>query len=303
MEKRDNDDAAAACKARLRRNASAAQTMAGLPNNPIFAAGLISIKGAEKAAFPVTRLRLGRGMRPWPCRPECISFMNPETIHTTVGELVRAAPIRARIFEKLGVDYCCGGKKPLSEVCQTKDLDAPTVLAMLRALDTAPDPALVDADAMKVDALCAHIAQVHHDYLRQEIPRLLFMTRKVAAVHGGDDPRLVEIRDVFAAFAAELTNHIIEEEKTVFPRIIAVMRDGGPEDRASLRKSIDELQHEHESAGSALLRFRELTDGYSPPEWACNTFRAMYDGLARLERDMHQHVHKENNVLFARALA
>jgi regulator of cell morphogenesis and NO signaling len=229
--------------------------------------------------------------------------MNPETIHTTVGELVRAAPIRARIFEKLGVDYCCGGKKPLSEVCQAKDLDAPTVLAMLRALDTAPDPTLVDADAMSVDALCAHIAQVHHDYLRQEIPRLLFMTRKVAAVHGADDPRLIEIRDVFAAFAAELTNHIIEEEKSVFPRIIAVVRSDNRDERVTLRESIDELQHEHESAGSALLRFRELTDGYTPPEWACNTFRAMYDGLARLERDMHQHVHKENNVLFARALA
>ncbi len=229
--------------------------------------------------------------------------MNPETIHTTVGELVRAAPIRARIFEKLGVDYCCGGKKPLSEVCQSKDLDAPTVLAMLRALDTAPDPTLVDADTMSVDALCAHIAQVHHDYLRQELPRLLFMTRKVAAVHGADEPRLIQIRDVFITFANELTNHMIDEEQSVFPRIIASVRSGTPEDRATLRKSIDELQQEHESAGAALLQFRELTDGYAPPEWACNTFRAMYDGLARLERDMHQHVHKENNVLFARALA
>lgn len=229
--------------------------------------------------------------------------MNPETIHPTVGELVRAAPIRARIFEKLNVDDCCGGQKPLSEVCQTKDLDAPTVLAMLRALDTAPAPPLVDADAMSVDALCAHIAQVHHDYLRQELPRLLFMTRKAAAVHGADEPRLVEIRDVFSSFANELTNPIIEEEHSVSPRIIAAIRGGSREDRAALRKSIDELQHEHESAGLALLRFRELTNGYPPPEWACNTFRAMYDGLARLERDMHQHVHKENNVLFARALA
>ncbi len=229
--------------------------------------------------------------------------MNQETIHTTVGELVRAAPIRARIFEKLGVDYCCGGKKPLSEVCSTKDLDAPTVLAMLKAIDTAPDPTLVDADAMSVDALCAHITQVHHDYLRQELPRLLFMTRKVAAVHGADEPRLIEVRDVFATFANELAEHVLDEEQTVFPRIIELVRAGSGEERAALRASIDELQHEHESAGTALLRFRALTDGYTPPEWACNTFRAMYDGLARLERDMHQHVHKENNVLFARALA
>jgi regulator of cell morphogenesis and NO signaling len=253
--------------------------------------------------FHVARLGLGEGARSQPSRPDRPSSMNKETIHTTVGELVRAAPIRAQIFEKLGVDYCCGGKMPLSEVCQAKDLDAPTVLAMLRALETEPDPTLVDADAMSVDALCMHIAHVHHDHLREELPRLLFMTRKVAAVHGDDEPRLVEIRDVFAAFATELTSHMIDEEKSVFPRIIAAVGHGGPEDRVALRTSITALQHEHEAAGSALLRFRELTDGYTPPEWACNTFRAMYDGLARLERDMHQHVHKENNVLFVRALA
>lgn len=229
--------------------------------------------------------------------------MNPESIHTTVGELVRAAPIRARIFEKLGVDYCCGGKKPLSEVCQNKDLDAPTVLAMLHALENGTDPTVVDADAMKVDELCAHITAVHHGYLREELPRLLFMTRKVAAVHGDSESRLVVIRDIFSNFATELTHHMLDEEQTVFPRIMAAARSEDREDRAALRASIDELQHEHEAAGSALMQLRELTDGFTPPAWACNTFRAMYDGLQRLERDMHQHVHKENNVLFARALA
>lgn len=229
--------------------------------------------------------------------------MTTITIDTTVGELVRAAPVRARIFEKLGIDFCCGGKKPLAEVCQAKGLDPATVLTMLVALDSAPDPALVDADALGLGALCDHIEQAHHDYLREELPRLDFMTRKVAAVHGDDEPRLVQIRAVFSTFAPELAAHMQDEETAIFPRIRLLETSGDAGDREALRVAIEKLEHEHEQAGAALGRFRELTDGYAPPEWACNTFRALYDGLARLERNMHQHVHKENNVLFPRALA
>lgn len=228
--------------------------------------------------------------------------MNTISQETTVGELVRAAPIRARVFEKLGIDYCCGGKKPLAEVCAAKGLDAATVLTMLEAIDGAEAGAgLADAGAMSVAQLCDHIETTHHHYLREELPRLDFMTRKVATVHGADEPRLVEIRAVFEPFALELLAHMEDEESAVFPRIRALT--GNEAEREALRATITELEQEHAQAGDALSRFRELTDGYAPPEWACNTFRALYDGLARLERDMHQHVHKENNVLFPRALA
>jgi iron-sulfur cluster repair di-iron protein len=217
---------------------------------------------------------------------------------------VRAAPIRARVFEKLGIDYCCGGKKPLAEVCAAKGLDASTVLAMLEAIDGVDaGDSPVDADAMRLGALCDHIEAAHHGYLREELPRLDFMTRKVAAVHGDDEPRLVEIRRVFARFAPDLLAHMADEEARVFPRIRMLDASGGSAAaREELKSAVDELEREHAEAGEALERFRELTDGYSPPEWACNTFRALYDGLARLERDMHQHVHKENNILFPRAI-
>lgn len=231
--------------------------------------------------------------------------MNTPNLETTVGELVRAAPIRARVFEKLGIDYCCGGKKPLAEVCAAKGLDAATVLAMLAALDgAAAGDAPVDANAMSMAQLCDHIETAHHGYLREELPRLDFMTRKVAAVHGADEPRLIEIRSVFERFAPELMSHMADEESVVFPRIRKLETSAGlPAERDELNTAISELEREHADAGGALERFRALTDGYVPPEWACNTFRALYDGLARLERDMHQHVHKENNVLFPRALA
>lgn len=231
-----------------------------------------------------------------------LTHVTPET---TVGELVRAVPARARLFEKLGIDYCCGGKKPLAEVCRGKQLDAGTVVAMLAALDGAPDTAEADPEAMSLAGLCDHIERAHHDYLREELPRLDFMTRKVAAVHGEHEPRLRDVRRMFESFQAEITAHTEEEERQVFPAIRRLESANGnrAEAATALKESLAKLESEHENAGAALVRFAELTDRYTPPDWACNTFRAMYDTLARLEGNMHQHVHKENNVLFPRVLA
>lgn len=231
--------------------------------------------------------------------------MKAITPETTVGEMVRAVPARSRLFENLGIDYCCGGKKPLAEVCRTKGLDPATVIAMLTALDGAPETSSANPDTLGLAELCDHIERAHHDYLREELPRLDFMTRKVAAVHGDHEARLHEIRRVFESFNAAITSHTEEEESLVFPQIRLL--DSADGDKAAgvteLKTAFAKLESEHDSAGAALERFKELTDGYTPPDWACNTFRAMYDALAKLERNMHQHVHKENNVLFPRALA
>ena len=226
-------------------------------------------------------------------------------IETTVGEIVRAAPARSRIFENLGIDYCCGGKKPLAEACQAKGLDPATVVAMLSALDGAPDAATADANAMTLSELCDHIQRVHHSYLGEQLPRLDFMTRKVAAVHGEHEPRLLEVRRVFESFQAEMISHTKEEDEKVFPAVRQLESADGRKATAvaSLKAMFSKLESEHENAGAALARFKELTDNYTPPEWACNTFRALYDGLAQLEKHTHQHVHQENNVLFPRALA
>jgi regulator of cell morphogenesis and NO signaling len=231
--------------------------------------------------------------------------MKTINIDTTVGEIVRAAPARSRIFENLGIDYCCGGKKPLAEACQAKGLDPATVVAMLSALDGGSDATTVNAEAMTLSELCDHIEGVHHTYLREELPRLDFLTRKVAAVHSEHEPRLLELRRVFESFQAEMISHTIEEDQTVFPAVRRLESADGSRAAAAanLKAMIAKLESEHENAGAALARFKELTDNYTPPDWACNTFRALYDGLARLEKDTHQHVHKENNMLFPKALA
>ena len=150
-------------------------------------------------------------------------------------------------------------------------------------------------------ALCDHIVETHHAYLREELPRLDFMTRKVAAVHGDHEPHLQAIREVFIGFSRELSQHMAEEEEVLFPAIRKVDASGQRCcDREACAALLHKLESEHAAAGDALARFRDLTNGYQPPSSACNTYRALYDGLARLEANMHQHVHKENNVLFPR---
>ncbi|MDP0496514.1 MAG: iron-sulfur cluster repair di-iron protein [Verrucomicrobiota bacterium JB024] len=224
-------------------------------------------------------------------------------VQTTVGELVRERPARSRVFEQHRIDYCCGGKRPLAEVCAERGLDLDKILSELQASDQA-DTRLVDADAMGLAELADHIVATHHAYLREEMPRLDFMTRKVAAVHGDTEPRLRQIREVYVAFQEELTAHMMKEEQILFPMIREIeTATAAPQFHCgSLANPIAQMESEHDSAGDALAQFRSLTDDYTPPEWACNTFRALYDALANLEQNMHQHVHKENNVLFPKAL-
>jgi regulator of cell morphogenesis and NO signaling len=230
--------------------------------------------------------------------------MTAPTLHTTVGELVRQRPARSRIFEQLKIDYCCGGKIPLAEACSNKSVDAQQVLQRI-ITDDAVDNRLIDADAMGLADLADHIEHTHHAYLREELPRLEYMTRKVAAVHGEHDPRLHQVRDTFLAFQEEMFSHMAKEEQMLFPMIRQIEKAKSPLafHCGSLANPIRMMEHEHDNAGDALERFRALTDDFTPPEWACNTFRAMFDAFAALEPNMHQHVHKENNVLFPKALA
>lgn len=197
-----------------------------------------------------------------------MATIKPET---AVGELVRAIPARSRIFEHLGIDYCCGGKNPLAEACRAKKLDPATVVAMLTALDGAPESSPANPDAMGLAELRDHIERAHHDSLREELPRLDFMTRKVAAVHGDHEARLHQGRRVFEGFNSAMAAHTDEEEAAVFPKIrkLEAMNGDKAACAAELKGIIAELESEHDSAGAALERLKELTDTYTPPGWAC----------------------------------
>lgn len=225
----------------------------------------------------------------------------------TVGQLVADRPSRSRVFQQLGIDFCCGGKKPLEEACRAKGLDPNTVLQTLLAGESdvpGPDNS-VDAAKMSLAELCDHIESTHHDYLRRELPRLHQMIHKVAAVHGERYPWMIEVLEEFVPFTRELTSHMMKEEQVLFPMIRRMEADGtraADHCGGTIANPVRMMEHEHDDAGDALRRMNELTNGYSPPADACNTFRASLDGLREVELDMHQHVHKENSILFPRAL-
>lgn len=231
--------------------------------------------------------------------------MSEFQVQDTVGEVVARRPSLARLFEMARIDYCCGGKKTLAEVCQEKGLDTQAFLATLdEAASAGGGDSTVDATAMSLTELADHITQTHHAYLRDELPRLAMLTERVASVHGGDDPRLREVRDALLGLSAELTSHMMKEEQVLFPMIRQLeASDVLPSFHCgSLANPIRQMELEHHDAGSALERMRTLTDEYSPPTWACTTYRAMLDALSHLELDMHQHVHKEDSVLYPRAI-
>lgn len=222
----------------------------------------------------------------------------------TVGQLVAENPARSRVFEKLGIDYCCGGKLPLSEACQKVGLDASSVLATLEAAEGAPTASDVDPQSMSLTELCDHIESVHHAYLKAEFPRLTQLTGKVLEQHGTNFPFLPELRSTYLALQDELQNHMMKEEQILFPAIRDLEAGRPPQSPCGshLEGPISVMEHEHDSAGAALERIRTLTKNYTAPDGVCNTFHAMLDALKYLETDLHMHIHKENNVLFPRAL-
>ena len=226
------------------------------------------------------------------------------TPDTTIKSLVVDDARRTRLFERLGIDYCCGGKRPLREVCAERDLDPNTVIQMLQAFEADQDSAEdTDWSEASLGALIDHIEGTHHAYLRDELPRLERLLKKVAAVHGEQVPWMVDVRDVFGGLKSELLDHLAKEEEVVFPLIRALEKGDDLPENATLAGGIHLMEDEHDAAGAALEDMRALTDGFTPPEWACGTFRAALSGLAELEADTHRHVHKENNILFERARA
>lgn len=220
--------------------------------------------------------------------------------------MVVERPGRAKVFERFGIDYCCGGGVSLGEACAGKGLDTEAVLRELEIYDAgagAEDQA--DWSRATMSELTGHIEEVHHGYLREALPRLAFLVDKVTRVHWERHPELQELRRVFGSLREELELHMAKEEQVLFPLCRELERsEKKPEFHCgSVNNPISVMVREHEDAGNHLAAMRELTGGYEPPADACNSYRAMLDGLAELEQDMHRHVHEENNILFPRAAA
>ena len=213
-----------------------------------------------------------------------------------VGQIATEHPLATRVFHRHGIDFCCGGGKPLTEACAARGVDADLVLDEIRKelADKVDDG--TRWDQAPVDDLIDHILEDYHKPLHEELPRLEAMAKKVNQVHGDKYPdTLPQILSTYLGLEDELQRHMAKEEQILFPMIRqgSGPMTGGP---------ISVMESEHASAGAALERLNELTKGYEVPEQACNTWRALWHGLAALEESLHQHIHLENNILFPRAL-
>jgi regulator of cell morphogenesis and NO signaling len=217
------------------------------------------------------------------------------TIETPVGEIASNFPLSTRVFARHNIDFCCGGGAPLQKACEKRGLNANDILDEINKELVEINTSTNWNEAPLTD-LIEHIVSTYHTALKEELPRLEAMAIRVNHVHGDKDPaRLQAIETIFIALKTELLEHMMKEEQILFPMIA-----NGQGAMASGPVSV--MEHEHDSAGDALRKLRELTNDFTPPEIACNTWRALWHGLAALEQDTHQHIHLENNILFPRAL-
>lgn len=228
----------------------------------------------------------------------------------TIGELVAHDFRTAQIFKKYGIDFCCGGKKTLAEVCERKQIDVGALEAELADITKVHnDDGAQNFQAWSLDFLCDYIVNNHHNYVKESIPFLSEISQKVARVHGERHKELYNLAVVFARIANELNSHMKKEEMILFPYIkemVAAQKEGGVLPKShfgEVANPIHVMETEHESAGEDLSEIRELTNNYQLPADACTSYRILFQKLQEFENDLMRHIHLENNILFPKAKA
>jgi regulator of cell morphogenesis and NO signaling len=226
----------------------------------------------------------------------------------TVREIAISNPATVRVFENFGIDYCCGGKRPLLDACAMANAPIDLVTQALAELDVSGISPEEKWTNRSLADLSAHIVHHHHRYVRDESPRIDLLLQKVVNRHGEAHPELGAIQDAFAALSQELFAHMMKEERVLFPFLDAMeaaARAGQPAPLgcfASVELPIARMLADHDDAGALLAKMRDLSGGYRAPDGSCPSYRGLYQALEEFERDLHHHVHLENNILFARAV-
>lgn len=230
----------------------------------------------------------------------------------TVRQLVNEYPAIIPVFQRFGIDFCCGGEKSLAQACANANVTPSIVLDAFEAAKQLNTERSQEQDWNKKDLseLIYNIQRTHHMYVRNESARIEKLLTKVPDKHGEKHPELFKVRDLFTALAAELAVHLMKEEQILFPYIVrleeaAIANEPVPPSCCfgTVENPIRMMEMEHESAGDILRDLRATTNGYTAPADACDGFRSLYSALADFESDLHIHIHKENNILHPRALA
>jgi regulator of cell morphogenesis and NO signaling len=227
----------------------------------------------------------------------------------TVREFAIENPSSTRVFEKLKIDYCCGGNRPLTEACGEKGLDLEEVLQLLQqAVQTGSQPELSTSTSLPLATLINLIVDKHHVFTRAELERLTALLDKVCSAHGANHPELLDIRTQFRTLRAELEPHMLKEERILFPYItrleaaVTANRSAPFAPFGNVQNPITVMMREHDAAGEILKAIRTLSKDFATPADGCISYHTLYNALEELEADLHQHIHLENNILFPRSL-
>jgi regulator of cell morphogenesis and NO signaling len=225
----------------------------------------------------------------------------------TLGQLATENPAAVRVFERLGLDYCCGGNQTLEQACGAAGVAVEEIETWLQAIP--PEKVVKNWQDEPLFALIAHIQDTHHAYVRETVARLRPLFDKVCQAHAANHPELRVQNDVFNGLAEELSSHLMKEEMVLFPYIIRLeeasleQRPAIPAPFGTVQNPVSMMMREHDSAGEALRELRQAASGYALPPDACASYRELYRTLLEFEADLHQHIHLENNILFPRAIA
>src|SRR5215813_5785115 len=226
----------------------------------------------------------------------------------TIKDIALTYPNSIRLFERLGIDYCCGGMRTLAEACSTINQTAEDVLNLLQSMTDEKQDKGIDWQKEKLTTLTTYIVEQHHSFTRQEISRLEKLFEKVCSVHVKKYPFLLRLHALFNILKQDLLPHMLKEEQVLFPYITKLetaIEEGSELSMpffGSVQNPVQMMINDHETAGDLLREMQNVTHNYEVPQDACVTFQTLYTALQAFEHDLHQHIHLENNLLFPRAI-
>lgn len=227
-----------------------------------------------------------------------------------VGEMVAEDYRTADVFKKYGIDFCCGGGKTIERVCDEKNISMPELIDALSRVGQSSIKGEEDFNNWPLDKLAAYIEFTHHSYVNENLLMISQYAQKVEKAHGQHNPEVIEIVNIWRELSEELSVHMKKEELMLFPFIKKMQRAlsentglTGSAPFGTVQNPVSVMVHEHDNAGALLKRIALLSNNYTPPEHACNTYRVLYAKLQEFEEDLHKHVHLENNILFPKAIA
>ena len=227
----------------------------------------------------------------------------------TIGDYVAQDFRTAAIFSKHGIDFCCKGQRTIEEVCTKKDINETELLKELNAVLVTKNDSGIDFNSWPLDVLIDYIEKTHHRFVEEKTPILLQYLDKLCNVHGSNHPELFEINELFKGCAEELAPHMKKEEMILFPFVKEMIKATKSHDSigepnfGTIKNPISAMMHEHDHEGERFRKIAALTNNYTPPEDACNTYRVTYAMLEEFEQDLHKHIHLESNILFPKAKA